>query len=59
VINTTVIIPYKNNLDALQRALESVLAQTVKVSVIVIDDGSDIDQRAEITVKKLIVSMFL
>ncbi|HIE5387175.1 TPA: glycosyltransferase family 2 protein [Enterobacter cancerogenus] len=53
MINTTVIIPYKNNLDALQRALESVLAQTVKVSVIIIDDGSEIDQKAEIIVKKI------
>ncbi|WP_250320680.1 glycosyltransferase family 2 protein, partial [Escherichia coli] len=36
-----VIIPYKNNPDALRRALVSVSSQTVPVSIIVIDDNSE------------------
>ncbi|EFN7597170.1 glycosyltransferase family 2 protein, partial [Escherichia coli] len=41
MIKTTVIIPYKNNPDALKRALVSVSSQTVPVSIIVIDDNSE------------------
>lgn len=41
MIKTTVIIPYKNNPDALRRALVSVSSQTVPVSIIVIDDNSE------------------
>lgn len=52
MIKTTVIIPYKNNLDALQRALTSVLAQTVKVSIIIVDDGSEKKEKAELLTRE-------
>ncbi|RYH33096.1 glycosyltransferase family 2 protein, partial [Enterobacter cloacae] len=52
MINTTVIIPYKNNLSALHRALESVLAQTVEVYIIIVDDGSEESQKAELAAEK-------
>ncbi|MEH8204261.1 glycosyltransferase family 2 protein [Aeromonas veronii] len=47
MIKTSVIIPYKNNVKALERAIISVLAQTVPVNIIIVDDGSDDGQRAE------------
>lgn len=45
--NTTVIIPYRNNISALKRALDSVANQTRIVSVIIIDDCSQQEQLAE------------
>ncbi|HIE4157126.1 TPA: glycosyltransferase family 2 protein [Enterobacter hormaechei] len=53
MINTTVIIPYKNNLDALHRALKSVLSQTVEVSILIVDDGSEQSQKADLVVREL------